>query len=85
MHISRAFLAAILSLPLVCAAHDVVIDRNVNLCVGPSTQTDVIKLLVEKGADVNAKDKRGRSALTHAAHKGNTDLIEYLKSAGAAE
>ena len=41
----RAFLVAILWLPLMCTAHDVVIERNVNLRVGPSTQTEVIKLL----------------------------------------
>ena len=40
-----AIFAAILWLPLICTAHDVVIERNVNLRVGPSTQTDVIKLL----------------------------------------
>ena len=41
----RAFWIAVLWLPLICVAHDVVIERNVNLRVGPSTQTKVIKLL----------------------------------------
>ena len=41
----RAFLVAILWLPLMCTAHDVVIERNVNLREGPSTQTEGIQLL----------------------------------------
>ena len=41
----RTFFAALLWLPLICTAHDVVIERNVNLRVGPSTQTEVIKRL----------------------------------------
>jgi len=41
----RVLAAAMLTLPLVCTAHDVVIERNVNLRVGPSTQTEIIKLL----------------------------------------
>ncbi len=41
----RALLVAIFLMPFVCTAHDVVIERNVNLRVGPSTQTEVIRLL----------------------------------------
>ncbi len=41
----RTFFAALLWMPLICAAHDVVIERNVNLRVGPSTETEIIKLL----------------------------------------
>jgi len=41
----RTLLVALFLLPLICTAHDVVIERNVNLRVGPSTQTEVIKLL----------------------------------------
>ena len=41
----RALLIAIFLMPFVCTAHDVVIERNVNLRVGPSTQTEVVQLL----------------------------------------
>lgn len=43
-----------------------------------SGRTDVTKLLLDKGGDVNAKDKEGRTALTEAAKIGHTDIVKLL-------
>jgi len=41
--------------------------------------------LIEAGADVNAKDKEGRTTLKLAASTGRTDLTQILKTYGAKE
>eukprot|EP00049_Salpingoeca_infusionum_P017431 m.352925 g.352925 ORF g.352925 m.352925 type:complete len:120 (-) comp16647_c0_seq1:3033-3392(-) len=46
-------------------------------------QTDVLKFLVEKGADVNKKDKHGITALLAAVWEGHASSVEYLLSVGA--
>ncbi|CAG8981960.1 hypothetical protein HYALB_00004822 [Hymenoscyphus albidus] len=43
-----------------------------------STQLDVIKFLVENGADVNAKDSDGMTALSNAVYLGNETVVQYL-------
>ncbi|MFH0822774.1 MAG: ankyrin repeat domain-containing protein [Pseudomonadota bacterium] len=42
--------------------------------------TALVKLILEHGPDLNIKDKRGRTALDHAEHRGDADIIELLKS-----
>jgi uncharacterized protein len=43
-----------------------------------------VKYLIEElGADVNARDHEGNSAIHHAAARGDTDMIRYLVSKGA--
>jgi ankyrin repeat protein len=44
---------------------------------------DAIKLFVEMGADVNAVNEQGNTALHLAAQRGNDRAIEYLVSKGA--
>ena len=44
---------------------------------------DAVKLFVEKGADVNAVNALGNSALHYAATQGNERMIRYLVSVGA--
>lgn len=44
---------------------------------------DAIKLFVEKGADVNAVNNTGNSALHYAAQNGNERIVEYLMGKGA--
>lgn len=45
-------------------------------------RTDVSKSLIELGADINAKDKDGWSALHFAAWNGNIDIAKVLLSKG---
>ncbi|XP_076628466.1 transient receptor potential channel pyrexia [Colletes latitarsis] len=44
---------------------------------------NLLRLLYENGADVNATDKIGRSALFHAAHHGNCQVVNWLLEHGA--
>ncbi|KAJ9594080.1 hypothetical protein L9F63_014492 [Diploptera punctata] len=46
-------------------------------------QGDVIQYLLSKGADVNAKDKHGISALLAAIWEGHTDCVKLLLERGA--
>jgi len=42
-------------------------------------------LLLEKGADVNVKDKDGKTALIYASENGHKEVAALLKSYGATE
>lgn len=44
---------------------------------------DIIKLLLERGANPNAKDRNNRSALTHARFRGHTSVVDLLIEHGA--
>jgi len=46
-------------------------------------QHDVIKYLLDNGADVNAKDKHGISALLAAIWEGHTECVKLLLERGA--
>ncbi|XP_066991004.1 myotrophin [Anabrus simplex] len=46
-------------------------------------QEDVITYLISKGADVNAKDKHGISALLAAIWEGHTSCVKLLLDQGA--
>ena len=39
---------------------------------------DIIKLLLKAGADINAKDNHGTSALQMAANNGHVDIVRFL-------
>lgn len=43
----------------------------------------IAKLLIERGADVNATDSDGQTALMAAAHAGNSPMLQMLIDAGA--
>jgi ankyrin repeat protein len=45
--------------------------------------TEVVKLLLDKSADVNTKAKDGYSALNRAKENGHTDIVELLEKAEA--
>lgn len=38
----------------------------------------IVPLLVEMGADLNAKDKKGRTPLMNACKKGGLEIVKYL-------
>ena len=44
-----------------------------------------MKLLLEAGASLNTKDKRGETPLMHAVERNHTEIRELLKAAGAKE
>ena len=45
----------------------------------------VVKILVEAGADVNAKRKDGKTALRWATEEGHRGVAKILRNAGASE
>lgn len=48
-------------------------------------KSEVVKMLLEKGADINAKDARGRTPLQRARERGATEIADLLKAHGAKE
>ena len=46
-------------------------------------ETDVVKFLAEKGADVNAKADNGKTPLSIASEAGDEKIVEILKNHGA--
>jgi ankyrin repeat protein len=48
-------------------------------------RTDIVKLLIEKGADINAKGNSGGTALGTAKKLGLSDIAKILQDAGAKE
>ena len=47
--------------------------------------TDAVRVLLDGGADVNAKSKKGMTALSSAQSNGHTAVVQLLKKAGAME
>ena len=45
--------------------------------------TELVQLILSRGADPNLKDKQGRTALRRASDSGNLEVVELLKRAGA--
>jgi ankyrin repeat protein len=50
---------------------------------GGPVHTEIVKLLVDGGADVNIADNDGVTPLTHARRRGYTAIAEILQSANA--
>jgi ankyrin repeat protein len=50
---------------------------------GDAEHTEVVRMLVEAGADVNLADAQGVSPLAHAEQRGYEQMAEILRSAGA--
>ena len=45
--------------------------------------TEVVKILIAGGAEVNQKNKRGFTAFDAAKHNGFSEIIRILRAAGA--
>ena len=45
--------------------------------------TEIVEMLLTKGADVNARDEGGWTALKRAAGQGHTEIVEMLLAKGA--
>ncbi|MEI0796923.1 ankyrin repeat domain-containing protein [Brachyspira intermedia] len=41
---------------------------------------EMVELLIDSGADINFKDKKGRTALRYAVENGHSEVAEFLKS-----
>lgn len=75
------FLAAGLDVNLIDKRDD---ERSTILMVAAMAgKTDTVKLLLDHGAAINAKTKKGRTALTWASWRGMTDTVRVLLAAGA--
>jgi ankyrin repeat protein len=53
--------------------------------IGGSPQPDLLRLLITLGADLDATDARGRTALALAMLRGDDEAMRLLKQAGASE
>jgi hypothetical protein len=53
------------------------------LIAAKSGDVETVKLLLDKGADINAKDSDGMTALMYAASSGQTNMVEFLLNKGA--
>lgn len=58
-------------------------DGNTPLLVFAGRDVDIVKLLIARGAPVNAQDQFGYSALMVAASSGQTEIVKVLIDAGA--
>jgi uncharacterized protein len=52
---------------------------------GGPRHTEVARLLVEAGANVNLADRDGVTPLAHARRRGHTNIVALLEAAGARE
>ena len=50
---------------------------------GGATHTEILRLLVEAGADVHIADRNGTTALAHARQRGFASMVDILTRAGA--
>ena len=51
-------------------------------CASLEGHTDVVKLLIEKGAEVNTKGRWGTTPLHYASLEGHTDMVKWLIEKG---
>jgi ankyrin repeat protein len=52
-------------------------------CAAKNGKLDTVKLLVENGVNINARDKNGITSLSIAYDKGEMEIYNYLKANGA--
>lgn len=54
-----------------------------HVCAERNTSTSVVKLLIDAGSKLNARDSSGKSALDYARENARVKVVAYLTSAGA--
>jgi ankyrin repeat protein len=64
-------------------AHDEQYDNTVPLIIASRADKEMVQLLISHGADVNAQNKFGTTALLDAAFHGREDIVKILLDAGA--
>jgi ankyrin repeat protein len=74
----HCLLPAILILAIGCAT-----TQSHLMLAARDGKTDTVKALIEAGADVNAKDRQGKTALVVASEKGHLDSVKILLDNGA--
>ncbi len=85
LSIAKAVNAALVSMPL--ADYAVEYSENYAAHITPlmiaanTSSLDAVKLLVQAGADLSAKDKKGRTALTYAKEAKFKRVVAYLETA----
>ena len=73
--------AAIASMPAVAYTDDYAAYITPLMIAATTSNLDAVKLLVQAGADLGAKDKKGRTALTYAKEARFKRVISYLEAA----
>jgi ankyrin repeat protein len=73
--------AAIVSMPPIDYADDYAAHITPLMIAATTSSLDVVKLLVQAGADLGATDKKGRTALTYAREAKFKRVIAYLEKA----
>ena len=58
-------------------------NENINLNATRANQVDIARLLIERGADVNAKDDQQDSPFLYAAAEGRLQILRLTLAAGA--
>ncbi len=79
MRIYFIFLSIFLSLTAFCDVNDDLIKASQRGNIG------LVRQAVEKGANINAKDEYGNTALMHAAQQDHKEMVTLLKRHGAVE
>ncbi|MDI6812191.1 MAG: ankyrin repeat domain-containing protein [Desulfitobacteriaceae bacterium] len=58
-------------------------DKPLLMVAAAAGRTDNVRLLLDNGADINARDQEGRTALMWAAKAGKKDTVKFLLEGGA--
>ena len=53
------------------------------MIIAGSGSVDIAQMLINRGANVDAFDKRNKTPLHWASEKGNTEMVRYLVEEGA--
>jgi ankyrin repeat protein len=57
--------------------------ETIILSNGGATHTEILKLLIDAGANVNLPDREGMTPLAHARQRGYGEMVKLLEAAGA--